>query len=83
LPTILQPDAVLVRMGDSGQAVYTLDHVRQQNFVLLLHMGDQLHGLRQGLVAFSQLFETLIDASHFQECVVILVQAWSVPSAVA
>ena len=62
LPPILQPsDAVLVRMGDSRQAVDALDHVRQQNFVLLLHMGDQFHGLCQSLVAFSQLFETLID----------------------
>jgi len=48
LTPILKPcDAALVRMSYSRQTVDAFDHVRQQNFMLQLHMSDQFHGLRQ------------------------------------
>ena len=48
-------------MGDPRQAIDALNDMREQNFVLLLHVGNQLNGLRKRLVAFGQLFEALID----------------------
>ena len=76
LPPVLKTsNAVLVGMGDPRQTIDALYHTHDQNltllqqslvpleslFVLLLHVNDQFHGLRQRLVAFGQLIETLVD----------------------
>ena len=48
-------------MRDARQAINALQNMQQKNFVLLLHVSNQLHSLRKRLVAFGQLLQTLID----------------------
>lgn len=69
LPLVVQTsDAAFVRVRDPRQTVDAFHHLPNQNLVLvmrlfvpLLHARNQLHGLCQCLMAFSQLIEALID----------------------
>jgi hypothetical protein len=57
---IVKPD--IVRFRDVRQAVDGIQHLRQAPLVLLVHGGQQIHGLRQGFMAFGKFFEAFVNA---------------------
>ncbi len=56
---IVKPD--VVRFRDIRQAVDSIQHLRHAPLVLLKHGSQQIHGLRQGFVAFGKFFEAVVN----------------------
>jgi hypothetical protein len=51
-PVFQAGDSLLMRVGDASQAVNALHHVREELFVLHLHVTQELDSLHEGLQSF-------------------------------
>jgi len=73
---VIKPD--IVGFGDVRQAIDGVEHLRQAAFVLLIHGGQQIHGLSQSLVPFREFFDTFIEChgAPIATAVFSIITAW-------